>query len=154
MNAAYRRGGARAWTSEAELVGGPRITEDGFRELLAPPGSVVLVAERGGRLLGCVHLELGQGGACLLGLLSVDPEEQAAGIGRELLAAAEAHARDRMGAALMAMNVVSVRPELLAWYERRGYVRTGRLVPFEPHPGVTFLRGPLAFERLEKRLPP
>lgn len=150
VNAAYRgRGG---WTTEADLVGGPRIDAAGFAELVARPGSVVLLAERDGRAVGCVHLQRASAAECLLGMLAVRPGEQGGGLGRAILEGAEAHARRRWGSEVMAMRVVTARPELLAWYERRGYRRTGRVEPFPPLPGVTFLRGALAFERLEKRL--
>lgn len=150
VNAAYRRGGDRAWTTEASLVGGPRVTEAGYRDLVARPRSVVLVAE-GERIVGCVHIEA-HGEVCHLGMLSVDPSEQASGLGRRLLAEAETQARARFGARVMEMHVVSVRPELLAWYERRGYRRTGERTPFEGGDDATFLQGPLEFERLEKHL--
>lgn len=153
VNAAYRRGGDRAWTTEAALVGGPRVTETAYRELLVRPRSTVLVAERdpGDRVVGCVHVEA-HDDTCHLGMLSVDPAEQASGLGRVLLAEAEAHAVANFASKTMEMHVVSVRPELLAWYERRGYRRTGERVPFEGRGDETFLAGPLEFERLEKRL--
>jgi len=151
VNAAYRDDTGQAWTTEVALIAGPRIDEAGFLALLRP-GSVVLVAERAGALIGCVHLAQGEAGACRLGLLSVEVGAQGMGTGRALLAAAEAYARERFAATRMVMRVVSARHELLAWYERRGYTRTGRLEPFEPGRGERFIRGPLAFERLEKRL--
>lgn len=150
VNAAYRHGGDRAWTTEASLVGGPRVTEAGYREILARPRSVVLVAE-GERIVGCVHIEA-RDEVCHLGMLSVDPSEQASGLGRRLLAEAETEARSRFGTRVMEMHVVSVRPELIAWYERRGYRRTGKRIPFEGGENVTFLRGPLEFVLLEKTL--
>jgi GNAT superfamily N-acetyltransferase len=85
-------------------------------------------------------------------MLSVRPAEQAGGVGRGLLAHAEGFARERWGCSVMAMRVITTRAELLAWYERRGYRRTGRTEPFEPGDGAHFLQGPLRFERLEKSL--
>lgn len=152
VQAAYRTEGG--WTTEARLVGGPRLDRAGYDALLARPHSVVLVAERAGRIVGCVHLQQLDAATCALGLLSVRPADQAGGIGRGLLEGAEAYARHRWGTAVMAMRVVSARAELLAWYERRGYRRTGRVEPFAPGAGERFLQGPLAFERLEKRLGP
>lgn len=162
VNAAYREGGGRAWTTERDLVAGARIGPDGLVALLARPGNAVLVAHRGGRLVGCVHVARADAtpsappGAradeCVLGMLSVDPAEQASGVGRALVAEAERVARERFGARVMSMRVIPTRAELVAWYERRGYARTGVVVPFVPPPGVTFPRGPLVFERLEKRL--
>ncbi len=90
--------------------------------------------------------------ALLASLLSVRVTEQGSGLGRALVAAAEDYARRELGARVIAMYVLTVRRELLAWYERRGYRRTGDIVPFHSPPGQRFLRGPLEFERLEKRL--
>jgi GNAT superfamily N-acetyltransferase len=154
VNAAYRVGGGRAWTTEADLVAGARVTEDLFREMVAREGSVVLVAEREGRLVGCAHVQPASGSEreCTIGMLSVDPAEQAAGVGRAIVAEAERVARERFGAAVVSMRVFTVRPELLAWYERRGYRRTGERLAFEPPPTERLLRGPLTFERLVKDL--
>lgn len=154
VNGAYRgEGDAHGWTSERDLVTGARTDARRLAALLARPSSVVLVAEREGKILGCVHLQRDDASdACELGMFSVDIREQAAGIGRALLARAEWHARDAMGARTMVMHVVSIRSELLAYYERRGYRRTGRLQPFVPRNGEGFLRGPLSFERLERPL--
>lgn len=152
VNGAYR-GDARGtgWTHEAELVAGPRIDEAGLRAL-DRPGSVVLVAEHAGTVVGCVHLERKDGGACFLGMLSVRVAEQDAGIGRALLAHAETYARDVLACERMAMHVIPRRRELIDWYVRRGYARTGELHRFDPPPGVRVLQGPVDFERLEKPL--
>lgn len=53
------------------------------------------------------------------------------------------------------MTVISVREDLIAWYERRGYRRTGRMSPF-PYGDERFgipQRDDLAFELLVKELP-
>lgn len=153
VNGAYRgEGGTHGWTSEHELVSGARTDPARLHETMARPGSVVLVAERAGTVVGCVHLQVLPDRGCDLGMLSVHVGEQATGVGRALLAHAETYARDVLGARTMVMHIISVRRELLAWYERRGYRRTGVLEPFEPTGGQAFLRGPLVFERLEKTL--
>lgn len=127
---AYRGEGAkRGWTTEAHTIPGERIDATGVTALLAQPDSVVLLAEQEGALVGCVHVAA-SGGAGHLGLLAVDPARQAGGLGRRLVAAAEALARDRLGAGEMRMQVVHSRVELIAWYERQGYVRTGETAPF------------------------
>jgi len=69
-------------------------------------------------------------GLAYLGLLTVDPRRQAGGLGRWLIAAAEAEAIDRFGATRMEMTVIRQRAELIAWYERRGYRLTGETRPF------------------------
>ena len=153
VNGAYRGDstGGTGWTHEKDLVAGARIDEAGFRAYLSAPDSVVLLAERRARVVGCVHL-VRQEEECFLGMLSVHVAEQASGVGRALLAEAERYARDGLGARVMAMRVVTVRAELLAWYERRGYRRTGRVEAFAPRADAVSLRGPLDFERLEKPL--
>ena len=79
--------------------------------------------------------DLGHGRA-YLGMLGVSPLAQATGLGRTLLAAAEAEARVRFGTRWMEMTVIAIRHELVAWYERRGYRLTGERRPFpEEVPG-------------------
>lgn len=151
VNGAYRDKTGKAWTSEAHLVAGPRVDEASFRATIARPGSFVLVAERAGRVMGCVHLE-GDARECFLSMLSVRADEQGGGIGRALLEEGERFAKRELASRVMAMHVITRRPELLAYYERRGYRRTGIVVPFVPHGETRFLQGPLDFERLEKAL--
>lgn len=154
VNGAYRGvGSQRGWTDEIGLVEGPRITAERLREM-EKPRSVVLVAERRGKLAGCVYLEMRSTDECFLGMLSVHPAEQGTGLGKAIMADAERFARDEWKASLMAMHVIPTREELVAWYERRGYRRTGHRVSFDPPPGIRLLQGPLEFERLEKRLVP
>lgn len=153
VNGAYRgHDGKHCWTSEHEFVAGPRIDATRLRPLFERPGSSILVAERDGVVVGCVHLQREDDDACALGMLSVLIDEQATGVGRLLLARAEAFAKSSWGARLMVMSVVSTRVELLDWYERRGYARTGTLERFTPSGGQSSLRGDLFFERLEKRI--
>jgi ribosomal protein S18 acetylase RimI-like enzyme len=66
-------------------------------------------------------------------MFSVQPSRQGKGVGRELLAACEAIARDMWSANAMSMSVISLRDDLIEWYERRGYVRTGAREPFPFH---------------------
>ena len=70
------------------------------------------------------------GGIAYLGLLCVDPSLQADGLGRRLIAAAEAEARASFSATTIEMTVISSRTELIAYYERRGYALTGERRPF------------------------
>ena len=127
---AYRgESGARGWTSEARLIPGARTDAAQVGALIARPRSAILLAEGGGELVGCVHVEAA-GAIAHLGLLAVDPERQGQGLGRRLVAAAEAHARGVLGAREMHMDVVHSRGELIAWYERLGYRRTGGVGPF------------------------
>jgi ribosomal protein S18 acetylase RimI-like enzyme len=154
VNAAYRGESSRAgWTTEADLIGGQRVDADVIRTMIAAAGSVILMHLRDDAPVGCVHLER-TGDDCYLGMLTVQPARQGSGLGRQLLEAAEHWAIERWQSRSMSMSVIVQRPELIAWYERRGYVRTGELKPF-PYGDERFglpRRDDLAFEVLRKPL--
>ncbi|MHC1563108.1 GNAT family N-acetyltransferase [Actinomycetospora sp. C-140] len=128
VHSAYRGpSGREGWTSEADLIDGPRTTRELLAADVADPAITVLVA---GDLVGCAAVTLEPGaGTASFGMFAVRPGTQRGGVGSTLLQAAEDHARDR-GAATMEMCVIDRRAELIAWYERRGYVRTGESRPF------------------------
>lgn len=159
VNSAYRGDSSRGgWTTEADLLGGQRTDVDTLRAQLRAAGTTVLVAEEPGRLVGCVLVEPVASGARMpeayLGMLTVDPRIQARGIGSVLVQAAEACARDAMSARAMRMTVIAQRSELIAWYERRGYARTGETQPF-PYGDARFglpKRDDLHFVVLRKQL--
>ncbi|MBU6266196.1 MAG: GNAT family N-acetyltransferase [Sphingomonadales bacterium] len=131
---AYRGDSARGgWTHEADLLDGERIGAAELRGILANPAQRVILAEGDGALHGCITItDLGDGLA-YLGMFAVDPARQAGGLGKALLAEAEAAARDVFGAGAMEMTVIAARGELIAYYERRGYARTGETRDF-PEP--------------------
>lgn len=139
VEAAYRgTGGAVGWTTEAHLIEGPRTSAADVDRLLQDPSVRVLVAETlvaplGACLVGCCYVHLsGEGagpGIAEFGLFAVDPGAQGGGIGRSLLDAAVDAARTS-GARELEITVLQSRPELRAWYERRGFVATGEVRPF------------------------
>jgi ribosomal protein S18 acetylase RimI-like enzyme len=92
----------------------------------------VLLAEEDGALQVCCELQepATPGGAGHFGMFAVRPSLQSGGYGRIVLAEAERIARDEFGAATLEMTVIRQREALIAWYERRGYQRTGELKPF------------------------
>lgn len=136
VNAAYRPApGAAGWTHEGHLVAGPRITAPMLRALIGDR-SVVLLLTEDPRILACVHVTVVGDAACL-GMLATDPAAQAKGLGKLMLENAESQARSQFGIVRFRMAVISARPELLAFYERRGYVRTGESEPFHPEGDVS-----------------
>lgn len=127
---AYRGDTARAgWTHEADLLGGQRTDLEALAAMLADPEQQLLAARDADVVIGCVALRRVAPDRCYLGLLTVEPTLQAAGLGRRLLTEAEAAARE-WGAAFVEMTVIARRAELVAWYERRGYRQTGERRPF------------------------
>jgi ribosomal protein S18 acetylase RimI-like enzyme len=145
---AYRGETARTgWTHEADLLsgGGARIERSELEAAIAAPAERLLVAVQDGAPIGCVQVSDRGGALAYLGLLCIDPRLQAGGLGRRLIAAAEACAVATFGATRIEMTVIDRRTELIAYYERRGYRVTGELRPF-PVP----LDPPLAMVVLEK----
>jgi ribosomal protein S18 acetylase RimI-like enzyme len=129
VNSAYRGESSRkGWTTEADLLEGIRTDEEGLRAMVQNPAATLLKYEEAGNLLGCVYLEK-KGDELYLGMLTVSPDAQANGIGKQLLTAAERIAVEK-GCNKMTMTVISQRNELIAWYERRGYQKTGETQPF------------------------
>ncbi|SHM15353.1 GNAT family N-acetyltransferase [Hymenobacter psychrotolerans] len=130
VNRAYRGEASRqGWTTEADLLDGQRTDEADLQQHLTAPGATFLLAhDAAGHLLGSVYLK-NQHPDLYLGMLAVEPARQAHGGGRQLLAAAEAHAR-QLGCTSILISVISVRRELLAWYERHGFQETGETTAF------------------------
>lgn len=154
VNSAYRGDSSRAgWTTEADLLGGQRIDEDAIAAAIGRPACAILLHEEGGLLLGCVQLERTQD-ECYLGMLTVAPDRQAQGLGWAMLAAAEHWAATTWRSRAVHMTVIVQRSELIAWYERRGYARTGERRPF-PYGDARFglpRRDDLEFDVLRKSL--
>jgi ribosomal protein S18 acetylase RimI-like enzyme len=158
VNNGYRGEGSRAgWTTEADLFNGERTNPNALAEdLEATTGRLMLTMREtpGSPIVGCVYLDTRVApGKCYLGMLTVQPGDQARGLGRALLNAAEQKARDT-GAERMRLCVLSPRDELMAWYERRGYRRTGETKPFpyEKAHAERPTRGDLEFVFFEKAL--
>lgn len=132
VNSAYRGESSRAgWTTEEGLLGGQRTDEGMLRELIQTPDSVLHLARltRTGELVACCHLQR-KDNAAYLGLLTVKPGHQGSGLGRDFLAHVERFAASTWGSNRVEMTVISLRDELIAYYERRGYRRTGEHRPF------------------------
>jgi ribosomal protein S18 acetylase RimI-like enzyme len=157
VNKAYRGKSAEAgWASEAKVLGGQRIDSAILSETLANGKTTVLLMKDEDRmpLAGCVSVEpTGEAGVWYLSMLAIDPQRQADGLGRTLLAYAEDYVKVR-GAERVRITVIWLRHSLIEWYERRGYRRTGETEPF-PYGDERFgvpARDDLYFEVFEKTL--
>lgn len=154
VTSAYRGDASRVgWTTEADILDGNRIDPDVLREDILRDRSLVLLVEQNGALVACAHIA-DDHGAGYFGMFSVAPGLQGGGIGKQLMVEAERIVAQEWQLPLMRMTVIDVRAELIAFYERRGYRRTGVFKPF-PYGDERFgipLREDLRFEVLEKPL--
>jgi ribosomal protein S18 acetylase RimI-like enzyme len=114
------------------------------------PGGVILTGWEREELTGCVYLKK-EAEKLYLGMLSVWPAKQGTGVGKALMAAGMEYAR-KQGCKVIRIMVISVRAELIAWYERQGFRRTGEVEPF--HAGDRFgtVKQPLELAVLEKEV--
>lgn len=152
VNAAYRpTPGAGGWTHESEWVAGDRTTPENIAEIIAKPNSVILVGIKDSAIVACVHIET-EDQISHIGLLTVKPKSQAAGIGKAMLALAEEHATIFHGAKKLHLNVISQRTELVSYYLRRGYRQTGMTDGYPVLSGVGApINQELTIEVLEKQ---
>ena len=131
VESAYRGESSRAgWTTEADLLDGRRTDTEAISAVVAGPGSVMLLAAADGKLVGCCQLQQRRPPPPNQTLFAVRPGSQGQGWGGQILAEAERLAREEWSASTMVMSVLAQRPDLVAWYERRGYRRTGETTPF------------------------
>ena len=154
VTSAYRGEASRAgWTTEADLLDGLRIDAERIAVDIERPHSIILLGESDGDVVACAHVAV-EDGAGYFGMFSVRPELQGHGIGRCMLSEAERIAREALMQKTMRMTVIDVRDELIDYYARRGYQRTGIYKPF-PYGDERFgipKRPDLRFEVLEKAL--
>ena len=97
----------------------------------AMKAGTILLAERAGRVLGCVSVRR-KDNCAYAGRLAVEPMERGIGIGRALLAAAEALAR-RMGADRLRVDVRLKLRDNRAFFRALGFVEGAERC----HPGFS-----------------
>lgn len=156
VKSAYRGESSRqGWTTEADLLEGDRIDVPGLKaKITAPDAAILLAADDAGALVACCEVAKSSADVAYFGMFAVDPLRQGGGLGRKVLAYAEDYCRRTWGVERMEMSVIWTREELISWYVRRGYKKTGGTAPF-PYGVVENgkpLRDDLYFEIMVKDL--
>ena len=129
VNSAYRGDSSKkGWTTEADLLGGQRTDAQKIQEMIESPTAQIELAIDS-TILGCVYLNTEKDQTLYLGMLTVNPELQTKGLGKLLLNRVEEIAQEK-NCTTIRMTVISVRKELISFYERRGFVLTGEKEPF------------------------
>ncbi len=153
LNSTYRgEASKKGWTTEADLIAGnTRTTSEILKTVMEKPGSVFLkYTNEHNEIIACVNLQK-HGQKLYLGMFSVSPELQGGGVGKIMLTAANEYAQNQYCISIY-MQVISVRTELIDWYMRHGYKKTGEVIPFEEdgYSGIHLQK--LEFLILEKTL--
>ena len=150
INSAYRgETSKKGWTTEANLLKGKRITTDELTEIIKNKENTILKYTDNKQIIGSVLL-VNKGNKLYLGMLTVSPELQNSGIGKKLLHEAEVHAL-ALGLPKIVMTVISIREELIAWYNRHGFEDTGVREPFPLNATDAIIsKQPLEFIVMEK----
>ena len=130
VQSAYRGEASRkGWTTEADLIDGQRTDEEEVVDLIGRSNGHILLCERRGRLLGSLYLE-DRDSHAYLGMFAVQPDAQGSGVGSFMLTQAEHQAFRVWQRQRLQMSVISLRQDLIAWYQRKGYRLTDEFLPF------------------------
>ncbi len=137
IESAYRgEESRRGWTTEAHLIEGNRTSVAEIADNIAAPNKRFIMAFEAAKLIGCAMIK-NDNGTGYFGMFAVSPTLQGGGHGKKILAHAEQSIRDLWHCPTVTMTVISVREDLIAYYERRGYKRTStKPFPFESEPGA------------------
>lgn len=140
----------KGWTTEADLLDGIRTDEESLASLMAKRDAIFLTYKDDETIKGCVYLEKNNN-KMYLGMLSVMPREQNKGIGKKLLSKSEKFALSQ-NCSFIEMTVISVRSELIGWYERKGFLQTGEIKTFPSDIKFGIPKRPLEFIVMRKKL--
>ncbi|KAL7628387.1 hypothetical protein AAE478_002589 [Parahypoxylon ruwenzoriense] len=155
VQSAFRSEDSRPnWTADMDLSSRFRVdVEKVIAQISKPDGAILIATDSSG--IPIASVEISKRGADLvrLSMLAVDHRRQRGGIGRRLLAYTEDYSRRTWGVKKAGLNALSTRQELILWYLRCGYRKTGELTPFpsDRNDGLT-LPEDMCFVELEKDL--
>jgi ribosomal protein S18 acetylase RimI-like enzyme len=152
INSGYRGETSKlGWTTEAHLLKDKRITSNELAKIIINNDNTILKYTENEQLIGTVLL-VNKTTELYLGMLTVLPQIQNKGIGKRLLQEAEIHALS-LGLPKIVMTVISIRTELIEWYNRNGYTDTGKREPFPLNDTDAVIDNQqLTFVVLEKKL--
>lgn len=156
INNSYRSDLAcQGWTNENELMEGSRTNSDSLHNIINETKSIILVFfDKTEQILtGCVHLKhKSETNTAYLGMLVVRPDLQTRGYGKFIMSVAEKYSRTKWNIEYIELTAIIQRPELISYYNRRGYTDTGEHKPFQPSASSHFKRDDLELCTMRKCL--
>ena len=134
INSAYRGETSRqGWTTEADILDGLRTTTAEVGKIIKRKDAFILIGVLNDEVVAticCERQDLAGRDTVHFGMIAVKPTRQNKGYGKALIKAAEAITLREWRVAGFHMAVISIRHELIAFYERLGYVKTGEFKDF------------------------
>lgn len=134
INSAYRGESSRlGWTTEADLLDGLRTTTPEIAGIIKREDAFILVGVLNDEIVAtitCERQEAHGRAIAHLGMIAVKPSLQNKQHGKTLIKAAEAICLRQWRVVGFHMAVISLRTELIAFYERLGFARSGEFTRF------------------------
>lgn len=134
VNSAYRGDASRkGWTTEADLLDGLRTTTQDVAKIIKRDDAFMLIGVLKDEIVACMVCEwqaLAGKNAAHFGMIAVKPTLQNKGYGKLLMKAAEAIAMREWRVVGFYLTVISIRHELIEFYERLGFKKTGEFKDF------------------------
>lgn len=158
INNAYRGESSRkGWTTEADWIDGLRTDTKSVVQIIGRHDAFMLIGVLQDVIVASICCELtpiDNQPIAQLGMIAVKPALQNRGYGQSLIHAAESVVKREWRVLGFHMQVLTIRHELIAFYERLGYERSGILQAFPENPALWQAKvANLTFEVLVKKLP-
>jgi ribosomal protein S18 acetylase RimI-like enzyme len=117
------------WIGSPELAKTFDIPIEVILKRITAPDNVFLVSSNtpDGPIIGCVNVFKKTPDYGRLALLAIDPALQRSGLGKKMVVIGEEHLTREFGVENIGLNALQTRKELIKWYEKQGYVRTGAI---------------------------
>ena len=119
------------WTGDMSLASNFSIPLEVISDQISTPESAIILAtDNTGNIAATVTVTKRSDGVGRISWLAVDPNQHRGGVGGQILTHGEEYCRRVWGLENLGLNALVTRKELIAWYIRRGYVKTGETSPF------------------------
>lgn len=131
VNSAYRGESSKVgWTTEAHFLDGQRTEPAEIKAIIDGKNSYILLGRQESQILGTCELVVDdKAGELYFGMFTIKPTLQNQGLGKEFLSHVETLAKN-WKLKKIKMTVITVRTELIEYYQRRGFRLTDELISF------------------------
>lgn len=144
------------WTADMAINVRFTINIAYIEKSIAEPESDFLIAsDKAGNTVATIGVSNQDSNQARIFMLAVDRRHQQSGLGRKILGYGEEYCQRTWGATKLGLDALSTRQELISWYLRCGYRKTGETRPF-PRESYSDLELPddLCFVQFEKLTSP